>query len=426
MVDHGRNGPDMLVTPAGNTKNVACMIATSDSTVVAELIAGSLRERSAKKRRSNRSRTASASPIDSTDGGVDLAQQDIVLTPPHASPSEDDESSSTPLQTDQEPKFISHLNPEGFFLASTSLGASDAAKHGDTLGLWISQEARNSLDNDYPRPEPVGNLRSVYPNRSSTEVLPVPTCFKALRAIYLRDIYPIFPILPLEILPDQLAPTCSPAEAVLVQALCIALATNESASPHLCLQHVKGVLDPRAFVSHLSRAISETIDRFKIRDHLLLARVFSILSLFSSFSTDDHTAAEYGARAISNIHTMQIQLDTSNIRKDNAIVTQSFLCVWALDRLNSVFHYRPSLMHTRDIGRDITASIAEQKGCFRALLMICDRLDNIVNLYRPAHQLSKHDGALDIPSFDELIVEANAVQSPTHLLGLSIPYDTDH
>ncbi|KAJ5345976.1 hypothetical protein N7452_003980 [Penicillium brevicompactum] len=123
---------------------------------------------------------------------------------------------------------------------------------------------------------------------------------------------------------------------------------------------------------------------------------------------------------------MQIQLDTSNIRKDNAIVTQSFLCVWALDRLNSVFHYRPSLMHTRDIGRDITASIAEQKGCFRALLMICDRLDNIVNLYRPAHQLSKHDGALDIPSFDELIVEANAVQSPTHLLGLNTPYDTDH
>lgn len=388
----------------------------SDSTVVAESIVEPLQKAVVNKQRDHRLRTASTSPVDSTHGDINLARQEIVTTPPRASSSRDHGSSSPRSQTYQEPRFISYLNPEGFFLASSRLGASEAAKHGEPFGLWISQEARNSLDNDYPRPDPVGNSRTVYPNRSSTEVLPTPNCFKSLKALYLRDIYPIFPILPPEILPAQLAPECSPAETVLVQALCIALATNTSASPHLCLQHVEGTLEPRAFVSHLSRAISETIDRFKIRDHLLLARVFAILSLFSSFSRDDHTAAEYGARAITNIHTMQIHIDTSNIRKDNPNVTQSFLCVWALDRLNVVFHSRPSLMHTRDIGRDITASIAEQKGCFRALLMMCDRLDNIIHLYRPPQQ-SKHVGAPDIPSFDELIVEANAVQYPTHLLG---------
>lgn len=183
------------------------------------------------------------------------------------------------------------------------------------------------------------------------------------------------------------------------------------------MQHIDTSLKPSDFIKTLSDAILATVDHYKIRDHVLLARAFTILSLFSASATDAQTAAEYGARAVSNIHTMQLQLETSNVRSDHVDVTQTFLCVWALDRLNAVFHSRPSLMHIRDIGRDISASIAEQQGCFGALLVMCNKLDSIINLYRPCHQSCAESGSFNITHFDELIAEANAGQSPAHLLG---------
>lgn len=367
-------------------------------------------------------------PSSSTNGGVNHALQETARSSPSVSSPDDDEIHTARHKAGREPNFICHLNPEGFFLASTSLGASEAAKQCNSIGLWLSRETRNSLyDGLEPHCTAIdgsnrhthgGTSRAILSSIGSTEVLPTPLCFKTSRSIYLRDIYPIFPILPPETLPIQLKSDPSVADTVLAQALSIAVATNTSASPHLCLQRVDGVLEPKEFAGRLSRAMLRTIDHFKIRDHLLLARVFAILSIFSSFTTDLHTAAEYGYRAIGNIHTIQVHLDTSNVRTDHVVVTQTFLCVWAIDRLNAILHSRPCIMHTRDIGRDIGASIAEQHGCFRALLVMCDRLDGIIDLYRPFHQSGENDRSPNIPGFDDLIVEVNAVQSPIHLLGM--------
>lgn len=343
--------------------------------------------------------------------------------------SESSGSSTEGTEGDGEPRFVGHLNPQSFFLATTRHGASEASKHGENLGFWLPQESWNHMQDVEQR---VNDIEiSQHPNSTLPEParpgigsvgpLPPQSSFQALRAIYFRDIHPVFPILHPEVVPETVPESShtvlAPTEAILTQALCIAVATNKTAKPHLCLGQSAGAVTPREFVKSLSRSTLATLERHSINDRLLLIRVFTVLSLFSAFSSDDHTAAEYCARVVSNVHTMQLQLDTLRIRRDNTVVTQIFLCVWALDRFSAAFHSRPSLMHDRDIGRDMDASIAAQPGGFRALLVTCGLLDEVIDLYRPTHRPNQETGSFDMLSFDELVVQADAVHCPTHLLG---------
>jgi hypothetical protein len=338
-------------------------------------------------------------------------------------------SSSEPETADR-PNFVGHLNPEGIFIAATRHGASKASRYDDSMGFWLPRKDLRRTEDEGRLPS---NCRldlsssknpndttasSQAPRNRRIRVLPDPQSFNSLRAIYFKDIHPIFPILPPDLVSEMTeAGELSIAETILMQSLCLTVAMNVAARPFLRIQGRRDILAPNEFAARLSQALVAGLETAGTIDRMTSVRVFTILSLFSQLSTDHHTCAEYCARAVSYVHTMHLHLETAHVRKDDVMVTQVFLCVWALDRLNAAFNSRPVLIHERDIGRNIQASIVQQEGCFRAFLVICGLLEEVTGLYRPTHMSRASNDNFVLPPFEDLVNNADAVRCYPHLLG---------
>lgn len=340
------------------------------------------------------------------------------------------------------PEFIGHLNPEGIFVALTRPGAPGASQLDDSLGHWFPRTPNTgTLHDSQPahrdlrlKSAPTARrldeptLSSVQTKQQWLDFVPDPESFVLLREMYLREIHSLFPIFQPEAIPttfsrDQLRCT----DAILILSVCLSVAASPAARPYLPLKHQDGIWTPEMFVRRLSQTLTRALEMAGSADKLRAVRVFTVLSLFSQLSADDHASAEYCARAVSYSQTLQLHLETAHVRKDDAMAVRLFLCVWALDRLNAAFHSRPVLIHPCDIGRNMKASIAQQDARFRVLLVVCGLLEEITDLYRPFRESGKGKDDLLFPSFEDLVVRADAVQCETHLLGqspidLSFPY----
>lgn len=333
------------------------------------------------------------------------------------------------------PEFIGHLNPEGIFVALTRPGAPGASQLDDSLGHWFPKtpdtgtlhgSQRTHRDHQHKSASTVRSLdeptlSSVKSQQQWIDFVPDLESFVMLREIYLKEIHPLFPIFQPEVIPttffrDELRCT----DAILLLSVCLSVASSPAARPHLPLQHQDGLLTPELFVRRLSQTLTRALETAGSADKLRAVRVFTALSLFSQLSADDHASAEYCARAVSYSQTLQLHLETAHVRKDDAMAARIFLCVWALDRLNAAFHSRPVLIHPCDIGRNMEASIAQQDAGFRVLLVVCGLLEEITDLYRPFRESDKGKDDLLFPSFEDLVVRADAVQCETHILGQSL------
>lgn len=332
------------------------------------------------------------------------------------------------------PEFIGHLNPEGIFVALARPDAPGASQLDDSLGHWFPRTAdTGGLNDSQPthkdlHPKSASAVRSFdEPSLPSgqfkqqwLDYLPDLESFVVLREIYLKEIHPLFPIFQPEAIPttfarDELRFT----DAILVLSVCLAVAASPAARPHLPLQHQDGLWTPELFARRLSQTLIKALETVGSIDKWRSVRVFTVLSLFSQLAADDHASAEYCARAVSYSQTLQLHLETAHVRKDDALAVRLFLCVWALDRLNAAFHSRPLLIHPRDIGRNMEATIAQQDAGFRVLLIVCGLLEETIHLYRPFRETGKNKDDLLFPSFEDLVVRADAVQCETHLLGQS-------
>lgn len=331
--------------------------------------------------------------------------------------------------------FIGHLNPEGIFVALTRPGAPGASRLDDSLGHWIPRTAHTGLARDgqstyidvHPKSasasrsfdEPtLSNLQS---KQQWVDLLPDPESFVVLRDVYLKEIHPLFPVLQPELIPttfskDKLRYT----DRIYILSVCLCVAASPAARPHLPLQHRDGLWTPELFIRRLSQTLVRAIEEVGSADKFRAVRVFTVLSLCSQLSADDHASAEYCARAISYSQTLQLHLVSTHVRKDDAMAVRLYLCVWALDLLNAAFHSRPVLIHPSDVGRDMEASIAQQDASFRVFLVVCGLLEEIIDLYRPSGGSVKGRDDLVFPSFEDLVVRADAVQCETHLLGQSL------
>lgn len=338
-------------------------------------------------------------------------------------------------ENDDGPEFIGHLNPEGIFVALNRPGAPDASQLDDSLGLWVPRTAdTKTLHDSQPsskldlHPKSTSAARGGdAPTPSSVQskqrwldgdVLPESESFAALREIYLKEIHPLFPIFQPEAIPTTFARNeLGRNDTILVLSVCLSVASSPAARPYLPLQHQDGLWTPELFARRLSQTLVRALETAGSADKLRAVRVFTVLSLFSQLSADDHPSAEYCARAVSYSQTLQLHLETAHVRKDDAMAVRLFLCVWALDRLNAAFHSRPVLIHPCDIGRNMEASISQQDDGFRVLLVVCGLLEEITDLYRPFRESRKHKDNLSFPSFEELVVRADAIRCQTHLLG---------
>lgn len=340
-------------------------------------------------------------------------------------------SGASGSETGDCPEFIGHLNPEGIFVALTRSGAPGPSRLDDSLGHWFPRTPDTGVLHDsqathidiHPKSASAASsdertLPSVQSKRQWLEFVPDVESFVVLREIYLKEIHPLFPIFQPEAIPttfvrDELRCT----DAISILSVCLSVASSSAARPYLPLQHQDGLWTPELFTRRLSQTLIKALETAGAVDKIRAVRVLTVLSLFSQLSSDDHASAEYCARAVSYSQTLQLHLETAHVRKDDAMAVRLFLCVWALDRLNAAFHSRPVMIHPCDIGRTMEASIAQQDAGFRVLLVVCGLLEEITDLYRPFRESSKGKDDLLFPSFEDLVVKADALQCETHLLG---------
>lgn len=337
---------------------------------------------------------------------------------------------NTEPEIDDEAHFIGHTNPQGIFLAATSPTTSVASGGGDKVGFWMPRNSyehikrhRNQTSSRksktlYTQDRLVSNVLLPWLLDQSLRLLPDQESFAALQKIYKTEVHPIFPVVDFDMpLAASTTTDVSPSKILLMQAVCLAAAPSPRARPHLKLPLLsESVQNPTDFISYLSQAILTSLDLGTSRDKLVAVQAFSVLSLFSQLSNDNHSSAEHCARAVSYVQTMQLHLDTSKFRKDHNVATRLFLSVWALDRLNAAFHGRPVLMQERDFGRDMMSSVHQQDSCFQLFLVVVEHLDRIIDLYRPSTG-TPNDWMDDFPSFEDLIIRAGSQRVPGYLIG---------
>jgi hypothetical protein len=224
-------------------------------------------------------------------------------------------------------------------------------------------------------------------------------------------IHPIFALVPDCVLDDS----DSPSAIVMRQVVSLASATDTSMSRYLRLESQGSKVLPFADFSRLlSGAIRAILETSLISDRTVHIRALSMLSLYLQPSHPDEAdlPAELAGRAVHHVHTLGLHL----LRLTTEVHETLFCAVWAVDRINAAAYGRPCLLHERDIGPTLSDAISRQAPCFRLFLTIVQWLDQVIELYRPGPAPDRKQ-FVDIPVLEPLIVEANALKTPTHLLG---------
>ncbi|OBR04734.1 fungal specific transcription factor domain-containing protein [Colletotrichum higginsianum IMI 349063] len=307
-------------------------------------------------------------------------------------------------------RFVGDLNPEGIFLAD-SPGTSRGFAESNSVGVWYSRRTdRNSLTTELASAVSVDHAEHQF-----LAVLPRQEHYDQLKAIYLRDVHRILPVMNVDLLER---PTSTISQVLCKQAVCLAAGSNPGAKPYLTLgEHSSEALAYPEFALRLSSAIRKALGLGLVGDRVQAVAILVVLSLYTHFSPDRHLSAELAAQAVNNAQTVGLHLENPPARsEDPAYLTRLFCCVWAMDQLNAAFHGRPVIIHERDLGRNMEACIAEQDSCFRLFLEIIVLLACIIDLYRPA---AKNTGCVvmeNLPSFDSLVEKAQALGVESRLL----------
>lgn len=321
---------------------------------------------------------------------------------------------------------VGEMNPESTFLAGAAPSRNDGVIDPDKFGIWLSHRpsscpTQQSRSNYIYSPDTlISKLFLPYLEQQCLSLLPSPVDFNVLRAIYLRDIHPVFPVLDLDVF--NKLPEDSPIRLIMAQAICLAASATLQQNNSLRLSSdPSSPLQPNQFAQQLSLAILTTINLGAVNDKSVIIQVLTLLSLFNQLSYDRHFSAELTARVVSYAQTLGLHLYQGSGRKCTANATRLFCCVWALDRLNSAIRGRPTLIHERDLRQELDLCISQQDPCFRVFLRTVKLLDQTINLYRPGMVERSSDDFInaEFPDFEEIVYLSNASSVSSRLMGIS-------
>ncbi|KAG8409875.1 hypothetical protein J3458_018956 [Metarhizium acridum] len=337
-------------------------------------------------------------------------------------------SVATPSQTDdlkqRSSRFVGDLNPEGMFLEATASVSARASSQKGDVGIWLSSGAFGGTGQSSQfitsRPPPLMD-RFLLPfvREHCLSCLPPPEDFARLKNVYIQKVHPIFPVIPIADIDNNLDHPCN---IVLRQLVCLAAAADPELTEHYRLQNRgPGLLSPQDFSQSLSSSVRAILETSLITDRVLHIQALIMLSLYTqpTCAEESDLPAQLGGRAIHHIQTLGLHLlryDAPNCDD----LENLFCCAWALDRINAAEYGRPCLIHERDIGADLEACIRKRPPCFRLFLSVIQWLDQVVELYRPgpsaeASGLEKI-AYIDLPVLEAMIVDADALKVPSSLI----------
>ena len=321
-------------------------------------------------------------------------------------------------------RFVGDMNPEGIFIEATSPHSSRDRSIRGGVGVWQSQTS-DKPDSASPLARHTSTLRQtiqdIFRSHVQSSCLPCrppASDYAALRRIYRDKLDPLFPAIGCYFAQP---PDDETTQIVLEQVVSLAAASDPEAAPHLRLQNHEGLLDRSEFSAHLSCAIRVTLDAGFITDRFTLTRIHLVFSLYMQPTCPEE--ADLPDRAFADathqMHTLGLHLAADENREGSQSTRSLFCCLWALDRINSSLYGRALLIHERDIGWDLEASIAAQDPPFRLLLMVVGLLDKVIDLYRPRNRLLQEPMTVELPIFEQMIIDAGATRVPSTCLGES-------
>lgn len=338
-----------------------------------------------------------------------------------AIPGNEDTTTSTTSIADVDHRFVGDLNPESAFLSSNS------PPDQSNVGFWIRNLQTGATERHFSR-IPLQQPRSAafrdldptihtvvlpYIEAWCLSMIPKPEQCTALYQIYVERIHPIIPILDKQEY-DSMDPA-DPATILLKQGICLAASKHHCAKDHLSFQHSFDKQNHEQFGKSLSYAMRMSLDLGLVMDKKILVQAVCLLYIFLQGTEHNDLSAETCSRAIHHALTIGVHISDSNLPDQHS--EQLFCSVWALDILNAAFHGRPVLMHARDFGRDLNASIERQRPIFQLFLRNVKLLEEVIGLYRPASFEFGPVPEIRIPSFEELVILSGDVRMDSNLLG---------
>ncbi|KAG7114191.1 hypothetical protein HYQ44_008893 [Verticillium longisporum] len=317
-------------------------------------------------------------------------------------------------------RFLGDTNPEGMFAEVTHSDGATSTARNDEVGVWVSTRhdtsvAPESSNVTAPHPAiPYDEILLPYVQEHCLTCVPPEREYRQLKKVYTRKIHPIYALVPDSAMTDN----DSPANIVLRQVISLAAATDPSMANYLRLSN-KGSekLSFVEFSQALSGAVRTTLATSLIVDRTVHIRALSMLSLYFQPSSlqESEVPAQFNAEAIHHSQTLGLHL----LRTGDPALETLFCAVWAVDKINAAAYGRPRLLHERDFAATLEECFSRQEPCFRLYLSISRWLDRTIDLYRPAasaHALGDLKPFVELPVLEPMIVEANALEVPTHLL----------
>lgn len=316
-------------------------------------------------------------------------------------------------------RFIGDLSPEGILMAAASPEATTSSSAGDNIGIWITDSQTGGATRLNPTPllrpprsnafyfsDPViQKLLLPHLEDQCLACLPNDYDYKSLSTLYFAKVHPLFPII------DEKALDVSASDSsvvILRQAICLAASMHDEASDHLKFSSDSSALAQADFALKLTTAIRTTIDLVLITDKTVLIQIFALLSLFTPSTDGGDLASQFLSRAVCHVHSMGLHVAGHARIEDSIYSERLYACVWALDRINAALHGRPVLMHERDTTRKLDSLIDKQEPCFQLLLRILVLFEDVIEIYRPANNMTLSSYDREFPDFEQLVVRSGA------------------
>jgi hypothetical protein len=377
------------------------------------------------------------------------------------------------LESDRAAPFLGDLNPEGVFVEATMTEVTNVVPveaDGDArIGIWGTSDAdavdkRPGITVLSGTPVPVENVqrtphlvlpgvgesRTIIPvtdymsfakhaaeafvQELAAVVRPRDTEWAAIRQIYMKRTYPIFPIFEERCLVGDMSHSPPLLIDLIKASVCLAAASDSDASQHLFLHkpvsgpwHRESKLVSYAEYSQtLVSFIREGVRLLQTKESRSLVNKIRVMALTCIYWQPEPTARTepldfYGGLA-SMVHTYGIHLkEIVDQDKPNpegigrGDVGRLFRCLYALDRLTSALSGRPLMFHNYDLLK-IPQSDKNDSPSFKLFMSIIMYLDKTIDLYRP-HAKDDH---IDLPVLERLILDAGAQYEPDGILGRSI------
>jgi len=154
-----------------------------------------------------------------------------------------------------------------------------------------------------------------------------------------------------------------------------------------------------------------------ITNKMVLIQALGPMSLFTEDADGPEISTQLCAKMIQLVHTVGLHHQRSQ-KEDDTFEVTALCCAWALDRLSATIHGRPTIMHERDISRELEECFRRQLPASQLLLEVLVLLDKVIAFYRPSNN-NNAECDFHLPSFEDIIVLSGATNLPASIIGMS-------